>query len=54
MEGFVNEKYDEILGLNQKGLKSVVVIPVGFRSADDNYTTAPKVRKPQEEIFETI
>ncbi len=54
MEGFVNEKYDEILGLNDKGLKSVVVIPVGFRSEEDMYSAAPKVRKPQEEIFETI
>lgn len=54
MEGFVNEKYDEILGLNDKGLKSVVVIPVGFRSEEDMYSAAPKVRKPQEDIFETI
>ena len=54
MEGFVNEKYDEILGLKEKGLKSVVTIPVGFRAEDDHYAGAPKVRKPQDEMFEII
>jgi nitroreductase / dihydropteridine reductase len=32
MEGFQKEKYDEILGLTQKGLTSVVIAAIGFRS----------------------
>lgn len=50
MEGFDPAQYDEILGLNAKGLHSVVVCPVGFRSADDKYATAKKVRYPREEV----
>ncbi|OSY88030.1 nitroreductase [Tenacibaculum holothuriorum] len=35
MEGFVPAKYDEILGLDQHNLTSVLVLPVGFRAEDD-------------------
>lgn len=50
MEGFVPEKVDEILGLAEKKLKSVLMLPVGFRAADDFMQTMKKVRKPLEEI----
>jgi nitroreductase len=45
MEGFLPEKYDEILGLNQKNLKSVLVMPVGYRADDDMFASFKKVRK---------
>ena len=32
MEGFVPEKYDEILELDKHNLTSVLVLPVGFRA----------------------
>jgi len=45
MEGFLPDKYDEILGLKPKNLKSVLVMPVGFRSSDDKFSSLKKVRK---------
>jgi nitroreductase len=44
MGGFSPDKYDELLGLKEKGLFSVVLCPVGFRAADDKYAELPKVR----------
>ena len=46
MEGFIPEKYDEILKLTKKGLKSVLLLPVGFRANDDMFADFKKVRKP--------
>lgn len=54
MEGFQADKYDEILGLAEKGLTTSVVCPVGYRAEDDKYANAPKVRYPRDEVFETI
>jgi nitroreductase len=45
MEGFISEEYDKILGLKEKGLTSVLVLPVGFRAKDDVFSTFKKVRK---------
>lgn len=45
MEGFIPEKYDEILDLKSHGLQSVLVLPVGFRAADDYMKDLKKVRK---------
>ena len=45
MEGFNREKYDEILNLNDKGLKSLLLLPVGYRAEDDMFATFKKVRK---------
>lgn len=47
MEGFNPAKFDDILGLKEKGLKSVVLLAVGYRDADkDPYVNAAKVRLP--------
>ena len=54
MEGFVASKYDEILGLNDLGLKSVVVCPVGFRAEDDKYSSLKKVRFNKSTLVHTI
>ncbi|NPD85169.1 NAD(P)H-dependent oxidoreductase [Lentimicrobium sp. L6] len=51
MEGLNPAQYDEILGLEEKGLKTVVVCPIGYRSADDPYQHEAKVRYPEEELF---
>ena len=45
MEGFLPEKYDEILDLKSKNLKSVLVMPVGYRSVNDQFSSFKKVRK---------
>jgi len=54
MEGFVPEKYDEILGLAEQGFASRVVAALGYRAADDPYANAVKVRYPKAEIIQTI
>lgn len=54
MEGFDAEKYNEILGLNELGLNASLVAPVGYRHQEDVTQHSPKVRKPIEELFETI
>ena len=51
IEGFDNAKFDEILGLKEKGLTSTVIAPVGFRSEEDGYSKMAKVRRPKEELF---
>ena len=45
MEGFLPEIYDEILDLKSKNLKSVLVMPVGYRSVNDQFSSFKKVRK---------
>ena len=45
MEGFIPEKYDEVLGLSEKNLTSTLVLPVGFRANDDYMKDLKKVRK---------
>jgi nitroreductase / dihydropteridine reductase len=51
MEGFNNEKFDEILGLRDKGLKSVVLLALGYRDEEnDKYAKLKKVRVPKEEF----
>lgn len=51
MEGFVPQAYDEVLGLEKKGLTSVLVLPIGYRAKDDVFATFKKVRK---DISESI
>lgn len=50
MEGFEAAKYDELLGLTDRGLTATVVVPVGFRSPEDKTADAVKVRLPLEEF----
>ncbi|WP_437399347.1 NAD(P)H-dependent oxidoreductase [Flagellimonas lutimaris] len=54
LEGFESEKYNEILGLNDKNLNSTVVLAVGYRSEEDETQHLPKVRKSKEELFTHI
>ncbi len=44
MEGFDVGKYDEILGLSADGLHTTVILPVGFRSAEEAAVASKKVR----------
>ncbi|EDM36281.1 nitroreductase [Pedobacter sp. BAL39] len=51
MEGFDSEKFDSLLGLKEKGLKSVVTLALGYRDAvNDAYAAVKKVRLPIEEF----
>ena len=51
MEGFVPEEIDRILELDEHGLTSVLLFPVGYRAHDDMFASLKKVRKP---LSETI
>lgn len=51
MEGFEPEKYDAILKLEKYNLRSVLVLPVGYRSQDDFFAELKKVRRPLEETI---
>lgn len=51
MEGFTTSELDELLGLNEKGLKSVTMLPLGYRDNDGDWlATMKKVRNPKEEF----
>jgi nitroreductase/dihydropteridine reductase len=51
MEGFDPAKVDEILGLRAKGLRSVVLLPLGHRQASGDWlVNLKKVRRPLDEM----
>ncbi|MEP2935226.1 MAG: NAD(P)H-dependent oxidoreductase [Gilvibacter sp.] len=50
MEGFQPDAYDALLGLQELGLKSVLVMPVGFRAQDDMFASMKKVRRGVQEV----
>lgn len=53
IEGFIPDEYDKILKLREKGLRSVLAMPIGYRAADDMFSELKKVRKPMERsVFE--
>jgi nitroreductase len=54
MTGFSADKYDEILGLKAKKLKSTVIVTLGYRSAEDSTQHMSKVRKPVAEFIEIV
>ena len=51
MEGFISEKYDEILELDKHNLTSVLVLPVGFRAENDYMKDLKKVRKNTADVI---
>jgi len=50
IEGFVPSQYDDYFQLTEKGLKSVLVLAVGYRAEDDMFSEMKKVRKGVEEM----
>ena len=47
MEGFNSKALDELLKLEEKGLKSVVLLPLGYRDENTDWLlNLPKVRRP--------
>jgi nitroreductase/dihydropteridine reductase len=55
MEGFDPIALDEILNLKAKGLRSVVMLPLGYRKADEDWLlNLKKVRKPKESFITWI
>ncbi|KFF07918.1 NAD(P)H-dependent oxidoreductase [Flavobacterium hydatis] len=55
MEGFVPAEMDKLLGLEEQGLKSVLMLPLGYRDeANDWLVNMKKVRTPKEEFITEI
>lgn len=55
LEGFDPEAVDNILGLREKGLRSVVMLPVGYRAPQDDWLVdLVKVRKSTEKLITEI
>ncbi|XOD68378.1 MAG: NAD(P)H-dependent oxidoreductase [Flavobacteriales bacterium AspAUS03] len=49
--GFSKEEFDEVLGLKEKKLRSLVLTAIGYRSAEDEFQYFKKVRKPLSEMI---
>lgn len=55
MEGFDPAALDEILNLKAKGLRSVVMMPIGYRKADEDWlVNLKKVRRPKDQFVSRI
>lgn len=55
MEGFSPEAVDEILNLKEKGLKSVLLLPIGYRDASNDWlVNLTKVRKSKEDFITEV
>ena len=55
MEGFDPAKADEILGLKARGLRSVVLMPLGYRAAEGDWLKdLPKVRRARDQLISTV
>lgn len=51
MEGFDTQAIDATLGLPDQGLRSVVLVALGYHAADDFNAKLPKSRLPEAAIF---
>lgn len=55
MEGFDTERFDKLLGLKEKKLKSVVLLALGYRDEEnDHFAKLKKVRLSMDEFVTTI
>lgn len=54
MEGFIPEQYDEVLNLKKRNLKSVLLLPIGYRAEDDKFASFKKVRKTIDDAVITL
>tara|TARA_B110000503_G_scaffold104259_1_gene155554 strand:- start:96 stop:728 length:633 start_codon:yes stop_codon:yes gene_type:complete len=51
MEGFISEKYNDVLKLEAHNLTATLVLPVGFRANDDYMKDLKKVRKNIDDVI---
>jgi len=55
MEGFDPAQVDEILGLREKGLRSVLLLPLGYRQAESDWlVNMKKVRKSRDDLMSEV
>jgi nitroreductase len=55
IEGFEPDAVDKILGLREKGLRSAVLLPIGYRNESEDWlVNLKKVRKPMKDLVTVI
>ena len=55
MEGFDPVKVDEILGLKEKGLRSVLLLPLGYRADEGDWlVNLTKIRRSREQFITEV
>jgi nitroreductase/dihydropteridine reductase len=54
IEGLYQDKMDEILGLKDTNLATVLCVSLGYRSANDGNATRPKSRMPLSEVLTVL
>lgn len=55
MEGFDPDALDKILGLRERGLRSVLIVPLGYRASEGDWLASlKKVRKPVAELVTEV
>lgn len=55
MEGFNPAALDELLGLKEKGLRSVALLAIGYRdAANDQLSSAKKIRRTADKLYVTL
>lgn len=55
MEGFDPKALDEILGLQARGLRSVAILPLGYRAEEGDWlVNLKKVRRPREQFITEV
>jgi nitroreductase/dihydropteridine reductase len=55
MEGFEPAALDEILGLRARGLRSVAILPLGYRAEEGDWLVSlKKVRRPREQFVTVV
>ena len=55
MEGFDPKALDDILGLNARGLRSVAIMPLGYREESGDWlVNLKKVRRPREQFVSEV
>jgi nitroreductase/dihydropteridine reductase len=55
MEGFNNDALDKLLKLNEQGLRSVTLMPLGYRNVESDWLLKlRKVRKEKSELFKFL
>jgi len=55
MEGFEPDAVDKILGLREKGLRSTLLLPIGYRDNEKDWlVNLAKVRKSTEDLVTVV
>ena len=55
MEGFEADKFDEILGLRERGLRSVAIMPLGYRDPEGDWLNGQtKVRRDADKFITRV